>query len=136
LQDELEALSPPHRFRGRRPEALEVPTACYHGRRYFIRTDDAASIASAALITQSSVTHQININTDQRYVGLIFDRAPDGLWVTAPSDGGVTPPGYYMLFIVDGEGRPRSGSSRGSGDHRTSCDAWSRRPSTTCSRPQ
>jgi galactose oxidase len=60
------------------------------------------------LLRAGSVTHQLN--TDQRYVGLaISQRSSGSLIVTAPTDGGVAPPGYYMLFIVDGRGVPSQG---------------------------
>jgi galactose oxidase len=76
-----------------------------YNQRFFVRTDDAADIASVTMIRQSSVTHQTN--TDQRNVELVFERGQytgNGLWLTAPPNGGIAPTGYYMLFIVNRNG--------------------------------
>src|SRR5262249_34101607 len=45
-------------------------------------------------------------NQDQRYVPLTFSQAAGGLNVTFPANGNVSPPGYYMLFILNGNGVP------------------------------
>jgi galactose oxidase len=100
----LEIFSPPYLFRGPRPAILQAPASLAYNQRVFVRTDEAADIASAALLRHSSVTHQTN--TDQRYVGLDFQTASNGLWLTAPPNGGVAPPGFYMLFLVNTAGVP------------------------------
>ena len=57
------------------------------------------------LIRQSSTTHQIN--SDQRCIGLLFHgTAHDRLVAAMPPNGGVAPPGYYMLFLVSSSGVP------------------------------
>jgi Domain of unknown function (DUF1929) len=57
----------------------EVPL----GQPFVVETPDAGDIASAALIRQSSTTHQIN--SDQRYVGpAILDKGRGHLNVQAP----------------------------------------------------
>jgi hypothetical protein len=99
----LEIFSPPYLFRGPRPTILQGPASLTYSQRFFVRTDDA-DIASAALLRYSSVTHQTN--TDQRYVGLDFQAVGNGLWLTAPPNGGVAPPGFYMLFLVNTAGVP------------------------------
>jgi hypothetical protein len=103
---ELEVYSPPYLFNGPRPVISRAPARIAHGDVFEIETPDAADIGSAALIRQSSVTHQIN--TDQRYVGLatLSSAARDRIRFQAPPDGGVAPPGFYMLFIVTREGVP------------------------------
>lgn len=62
------------------------------------------SISRVALIRPSSVTHSFNM--DQRYVPLSFSAAGGVLSVTAPENGNMAPPGYYMLFIVNDQGVP------------------------------
>jgi hypothetical protein len=37
---------------------------------------------------------------------LPFEHTPDGLIATAPDNGFLAPPGYYMLFLVDVNGVP------------------------------
>lgn len=53
-----------------------------------------------------SVTH--SFDGDQRYVGVPFEQDKGALdvRVTAPPDGTVAPPGYYMLWLLDGNGIP------------------------------
>ena len=43
---------------------------------------------------------------DQRFVGLSFTANSGALIVTAPPNGNIAPPGYYMLFLVDSSGVP------------------------------
>jgi hypothetical protein len=43
---------------------------------------------------------------EQRYVPLSFSAGGDGLTVTAPADGNLAPPGYYMLVLENGAGVP------------------------------
>jgi hypothetical protein len=50
------------------------------------------------------VTH--SIDQGQRYVPLTFSASGSTLSVIGPPSGGVTPPGYYMLFVVDAAGVP------------------------------
>jgi hypothetical protein len=58
------------------------------------------------LVALSSTTHEFNQN--QRFVPLAFSPTTDGagLAVTVPSNPNVAPPGYYMLFILNGAGVP------------------------------
>ena len=43
---------------------------------------------------------------DQRLVGLGFTKGAGVLNVTGPPNGNVAPPGYYMLFLLNGSGVP------------------------------
>lgn len=107
---ELEVFSPPYLFGpdgkpANRPVIVEAPARASLGQRFDIHTRQASEIASVALIRQSSTTHQIN--SDQRFVGLaIISATEDRLHVQMPAEGGVAPPGFYMLFIVDQSGTP------------------------------
>lgn len=90
-----------------RPEILEAPSAVTWGEAFDVVTTRARHIERVALLRCGSVTHAWD--GDQRYVGLEFSPgAPDTpvLHVTAPPDGGVAPPGPYMLWVVDHLGRP------------------------------
>jgi hypothetical protein len=108
---EIELISPPYLFRGPRPQITQLTYSgarIGYGQSVTISSNRASDIARVALLRAGSVTHQLN--TDQRYVGLaISQRSSGSLIVTAPTDGGVAPPGYYMLFIVDGRGVPSQG---------------------------
>src|SRR4029077_3325871 len=65
---------------------------------------NATSISKVTLIAVSSVTH--NFNMGQRISRPSFSQATGGLNVTAPSNQNTTPPGYYMLFILNSSGVP------------------------------
>jgi hypothetical protein len=43
---------------------------------------------------------------NQRFVPLSFTVGAGSLRVAAPSNGNEAPPGYYLLFVVDGDGVP------------------------------
>jgi hypothetical protein len=51
-----------------------------------------------------AVTHAFDM--DQRMVGMSFTAGSGSLTVTAPSNGNIAPPGYYMLFLLNSSGVP------------------------------
>ena len=72
------------------------------------QTPDASRIDSVALLRPTSITH--HTDGGARYVKIpIVSRAAASLTVTAPADGNIAPPGYYMLFLVDSDGVPSIG---------------------------
>ncbi|HKR58874.1 MAG TPA: fibronectin type III domain-containing protein [Pyrinomonadaceae bacterium] len=99
-----EIYSPPYLFRGARPTISSAPTAVSYGQTFFVGTPDATSTTTVTLVRLSSVTHTNNM--DQRISRLSFSQATGGLNVTAPSSTNLCPPGYYMLFILNGNGVP------------------------------
>ncbi len=103
-QFDAEIFSPPYLFRGDRPTITSSPSVVAYGQTFFLQTPDGASAASVALIAPGTVTHSYNSN--QRYVPLTFTQAPGGLNVTVPSDANLAPPGYYMMFLLNGSGVP------------------------------
>jgi hypothetical protein len=99
-----EIYSPPYLFHGSRPTITSAPTSVAYGEPFFVGTPDAGSISKVTLIGLSSVTHGFNMG--QRISRPVFSQAPGGLDVTAPSNPNTTPPGYYMLFILNSDGVP------------------------------
>ncbi len=75
-----------------------------YGKTFAISTPDAASITSVVLIKAGAVTHSFDM--DQRLVGLKFTTKTGVLTATAPSNGNLAPPGYYLLFILNAKGVP------------------------------
>jgi hypothetical protein len=75
-----------------------------YGEAFPVATEDAAKISRVAWIRLGSVTHAFDQN--QRYSRLTFTRSEDGLLVTAPNSRNSSPPGHYLLFILDGSGVP------------------------------
>jgi hypothetical protein len=99
-----EIYSPPYLFNGARPTITSAPTSVTYGQSFVVGTPDAASVSNVTLIALSSVTHGFNMG--QRINRPAFSQAGNGLNVTAPSNANTTPPGYYMLFILNGNGVP------------------------------
>src|SRR5436189_4413779 len=99
-----EIYSPPYLFHGSRPTITSAPTSVGYGQQFFVGTPDAANISKVTLIALSSVTHGVNMG--QRISRPLFSQATGGLNVTAPSNPNNTPPGYYMLFILNSNGVP------------------------------
>jgi hypothetical protein len=93
----FEIYSPPYLFRGERPEIAVAPAGVAWGSTFDIRMKGAGEIGSVALIRTGSPQH--GLDTDIRSVELEFAQNGDTLTATAPPDGVIAPPGYYMLFV-------------------------------------
>jgi hypothetical protein len=72
-----------------------------------VQTPDAANITTAVLMRAGAVTHAFDM--EQRLVGLSFTAGSGVLNLTAPPNGNVAPPGYYLLFILNSSGVPSVG---------------------------
>ncbi len=99
-----EIYSPPYLFKGARPTIGTAPSIVNYGSSFTVTTPDAASIQKVALIRTPSVTHGFDEN--QRYIPLNFTAGSGQLTVQAPSKGNIAPPGYYMLYVLNGSGVP------------------------------
>jgi hypothetical protein len=99
-----EIFSPPYLFKGPRPAISAAPSSAGYGQQITISSPDAAAITSVVLIRVGSVTHQVD--TDQRALPLTFARGTGTLTAVTPANADTAPPGYYMLFIVNGTGVP------------------------------
>ena len=103
-QTQGEYFSPPYLFKGARPRISSAPASVLYGTNFTVQTPDAASITSVAWIRPSTVTHQFN--EDQHFLNLAFQNTGGQLTVQAPANANLAPPGYYMLFLVNGNGVP------------------------------
>jgi hypothetical protein len=99
-----ELFSPPYLFKGARPTITSAPQAVHYGNSFTLGTPDAAGIAKVSLIALGAATHAFDMG--QRFMGLTFQRGTGALTVTAPANGNLAPPGYYMVFILNGNGVP------------------------------
>jgi len=99
-----EIFSPPYLFKGPRPTIADAPSTVGYGTTFDVTTPDAASIVKMSLIRLGSMTHAFDMN--QRFQWLSFTRNGEILTVTAPTSRNRTPPGHYMLFILNGDGVP------------------------------
>ncbi len=106
----IELYSPPYLFKGPRPTISNAPATVNFGQQFTIGTPDATSIVKVTLVRPMAVTHQTESN--QRVIELFFlhDHVhPNNLVATAPDGGSphaFAPKGYYMLFILNGDGVP------------------------------
>ncbi|HEX7286176.1 MAG TPA: galactose oxidase-like domain-containing protein [Candidatus Angelobacter sp.] len=96
--------SPPYLFKGARPAISSAPAGAAYGQTVFIGTPNATAITKVSLIRLGSTTH--TFDESARYMHLNFSQAAGGLNVTMPANGNLAPPGYYMLFILNGSGVP------------------------------
>ncbi len=70
-----------------------------------IESPEAAAISRVSLVKLGAVTHSIDM--DQRFLNLpITSRSGTTLQVDLPDNVNETPPGYYMIFVLDGAGVP------------------------------
>ncbi len=99
-----EFYSPPYLFKGPRPTITQAPAQISYGQNFFVATPDGATITSAVLMRTGSATHFFNMNA--RFVPVTFQQTTGGLTVTAPANGYLAPPGYYLLFILNASGVP------------------------------
>lgn len=103
-QNSYELYSPPYLFQGARPTISGVPTSVGYGSSFTVTTPDASSISKVALISSGAATHATN--PTQRYVALNFSAGSGQLTVSGPANGDTTPPGWYMMFLVNSAGVP------------------------------
>jgi Domain of unknown function (DUF1929)/Glyoxal oxidase N-terminus len=104
----IEIYHPPYLFRGPRP-ALRLPTTSLrYGQSLAIEVlTGAKKITKVVLLRHGSTTHTNNM--DQRYVGVkITSSTETHVTVTLPPDGGVAPPGPYLVYVTseDANGAP------------------------------
>jgi hypothetical protein len=104
-QTTVEFYSPPYLFQGGRPTILAVtPEDLEHGGSCTITTADADGVARVVLLKPGANTHSLNF--DQRHVELSFTRGIGEVTAAIPTNRALVPPGFYMLFILNGSGVP------------------------------
>ncbi|HYR83787.1 MAG TPA: galactose oxidase-like domain-containing protein [Terriglobia bacterium] len=106
----IEIYSPSYLFNGdgspaARPTITGVSSSAFgYGATFQVQTPNAANITSVVLVRPGAPTHAFDM--DQRLVGLSYTAGAGVLDVTAPPDGNIAPPGYYMLFVLNSAGVP------------------------------
>ena len=106
---QMEIYQPPYLFDSTgalasRPSITSAPSSISYGNAFPVQTPDAATINRVVLVRNGTVTHAFGM--DQREVELSFTAQSGSLTVTAPPNGNIAPPGYYMLFILNSSGVP------------------------------
>jgi YVTN family beta-propeller protein len=87
-----------------RPNIVLAPSTLDVGQSFSVGFSNASSISRVTLVKTGSATHSVNM--DQRFIELSFTPSGSMLDVIGPARAGDTPPGYYMLFVIDGQGVP------------------------------
>jgi len=106
----IEIYSPPYLFNAdgsaaQRPVITAVTAGpLAYGAAFQVTTPDASAIASVVLVRPGAPTHAFDM--DQRLVTLSYSIDAGVLNVTAPPNGNIAPPGYYMLFVLNSGGVP------------------------------
>ena len=104
-QQQIEIYEPAY-YRETRPEVIgPLPTAVNYGATFALFSPQASTVTEVVMVRAGSVTH--SFNSDQRLVGIDFHRRDNlrlgaqELLITAPPDGSIAPPGYYLLFLLN-----------------------------------
>jgi PKD repeat protein len=87
-----------------RPAITANPGPITYGSAFQVQTPDAADIKSVVLIRPGAPTHAFDM--EQRMIELPYSVVSGQLSATAPPNGNIAPPGYYMLFILNSAGVP------------------------------
>ena len=105
-----ELFSPPYLFKGARPVVSGLSTTSpLYGATVNVNTPTPSAITKVSMIAIGSATHAFDYN--QRFMWLTFTRTSTGVSVQMPASGSKTlaPPGYYLLFLLNGNGVPSVG---------------------------
>ncbi|WP_327727773.1 kelch motif-containing protein [Streptomyces sp. NBC_00487] len=106
FEQRMEIYTPPllHKYGRKRPVLGDGPQEIDAKGRATFATTHPERVADARLIRPSAVTHSTDV--EQRSIALEVTRTRDSVTVDVPDDRTLVPPGWYMLFVTDGEGTP------------------------------
>jgi hypothetical protein len=104
FETRIEIYSPPYLYAGARPTVTAAPDEVSRGTTFPV-TATGGDVAQARLMRPSAVTHQTD--TEQRSIALdVTATSGDTYDLTLDEAEGLTPAGWYMLVVVNGEGVP------------------------------
>ncbi|MGD0980908.1 MAG: galactose oxidase-like domain-containing protein [Solirubrobacteraceae bacterium] len=104
FQQEIEIYSPPYLYHGVRPKITGGPRQLSRGETALFDTPNASLIEGARLIAPGAATHVTD--TVQRSIELSVVREGNKISVTIPSNEGLVPSDWYMLFVTNPAGTP------------------------------
>jgi hypothetical protein len=87
-----------------RPVVVSAPSEIHYGTAFNITASGSPTVSKVTMLRLTATTH--GFDQGQRYIRCDFSQAGNSLTVTPPADGGVAPPGYYMVFAIDQYGAP------------------------------
>lgn len=91
-----------------RPQIAAAPASAVYGTNFDLDSPEAASIDEVVLLRPGGVTHGFNM-TQRAIVCDIGAVAGNTLTIQPPPHGDVAPPGWYLLFLVNGARVPSVG---------------------------
>jgi plastocyanin len=84
-----------------RPTITSSPASATYSSTVPVQTPQASTIAEVVVVRPGAVTHGFNMG--QRLIELVIaSRSGNTLQVEVPANANLVPPGYYLLFVVDG----------------------------------
>jgi surface antigen len=99
----------PSYYNATRPTISNDPAVGNYGESINIPTPDAASIEKVSLIRLSTFTH--GFDSELRFIWLqIQSKGSNSVTVSAPLNGKIAPPGYYMIHVLNSAGVPSRAS--------------------------
>ncbi|MFH7597208.1 galactose oxidase early set domain-containing protein [Streptomyces racemochromogenes] len=107
MDGSIEIYEPPYLHQGgTRPALDRVPGGeLAYATPFEVRSATASAVRRAVLLAPTTVTHAVN--TSQRHLELAVTAVRgDALTLRTPPGAADAPPGYYMLFLLDGRGVP------------------------------
>ncbi|WP_405916068.1 galactose oxidase-like domain-containing protein [Streptomyces sp. NBC_00728] len=106
FEQRMEVFTPPalHRNGRNRPVLGRGPEELDANHRATFATDHPERVVRARLMRPSAVTHTTDV--EQRSIELGLTKTADSVTVDVPRDPALVPPGWYMLFVTDGQGTP------------------------------
>ncbi|MGW5346708.1 galactose oxidase-like domain-containing protein [Streptomyces sp. HUAS TT3] len=118
MDGSIELYEPPYLHQGgNRPALDRVPAGeLGYGKDFEVASSTAAAVTRAVLLAPTTVTHAVN--TSQRHLELAVTARPVAgraagtggtLGLRTPPSAADAPPGYYLLFLLDGKGVPSTG---------------------------
>lgn len=103
FEQRMEVYKPPYFFtEGERPTIKHAPTEITRGGSIDVQA--TGNIVGARLVRPSAVTH--TTDTEQRSVELGVKAHGSHLRLTLDKNPNLTPSGWYMLFLMDANGKP------------------------------
>lgn len=107
--DDAEVYDPPYLFKpdgtpvgSQRPRITSAPTRITWGQQFDVGA--TGGVRRATLVAPGATTHANDMS--QRAVPLSIQTTTGGARLTAPPNPDVALPGWYMLFLLDGNGVP------------------------------
>ncbi|MFJ6128551.1 galactose oxidase-like domain-containing protein [Streptomyces griseoviridis] len=106
FEQRMEVYTPPalHKNGAARPVLADGPRELGEDHRATYRTDHPERVVKARLMRPSAVTHTTDV--EQRSIALGLTKDARSVTVEVPKDRALVPPGWYMLFVSDGQGTP------------------------------